>query len=555
MATPNIIPRANNEGRLGKSGTQWLEVHAQSILQNGASVASLASPVFTGSPEAPTPATSDNNTNIATTAWVRNVFAAEGIVALGGSFSDGDIPEFDTASSSFVTSGLSAAQLASRSNHTGTQAQSTVTDLVSDLATINANIATNTSSIGSHASNHTDGTDDIQDATASQKGLMTAAFATKLDGIETGADVTDATNVQAAGALMDSEVLSLSGIKTLTIPDSTTITAFATSLLNDLSAAAMRTTLELSSADTPEFTSVTASDPSNGFKYSGTASAKITLQDVASATNFRLPSGGSGVENLVDGDGRGVTDSDAFRTAIDVGATGTLLMDAASASAARSTLGSTTVGDSVFIAASEAAARTAIGSTATGDSLLTAASAAAARTAIGSTTVGDAVFIAASESAARSAIGAETAADIGFGFLSVASSALTTINTQGTFEVAAATTFQAEDATNFSVPSATSCSTRYNGTATKKFKVSIKTSVTMPANNKIAVLAVGKNGSAISETEQKHHYDKTGTDEVGMAAEGIIELATNDTIEVMVANDTDTTDITLDKCTVIITPI
>lgn len=58
----------------------------------------------------------------------------------------------------------------------------------------------------SHASNHTDGTDDIQDATASQKGLATAAQITKLDGIEANADVTDTTNVTAAGALMQSVV-------------------------------------------------------------------------------------------------------------------------------------------------------------------------------------------------------------------------------------------------------------------------------------------------------------------------------------------------------------
>ena len=45
-----------------------------------------------------------------------------------------------------------------------------------------------------HAASHTDGTDDIQDATASVKGLATAAQITKLDGIETGAtaDQTDA---------------------------------------------------------------------------------------------------------------------------------------------------------------------------------------------------------------------------------------------------------------------------------------------------------------------------------------------------------------------------
>tara|TARA_Y100000310_G_scaffold147940_1_gene147212 strand:- start:449 stop:3943 length:3495 start_codon:yes stop_codon:yes gene_type:complete len=56
-----------------------------------------------------------------------------------------------------------------------------------------------------HAASHTDGTDDIQDATAGQKGVMTAAAMTKLDGIEAAADVTDATNVNAAGATMNGD--------------------------------------------------------------------------------------------------------------------------------------------------------------------------------------------------------------------------------------------------------------------------------------------------------------------------------------------------------------
>ena len=46
-----------------------------------------------------------------------------------------------------------------------------------------------------HAASHTNGTDDIQNATASVKGLATAAQITKLDGIEASADVTDAANV------------------------------------------------------------------------------------------------------------------------------------------------------------------------------------------------------------------------------------------------------------------------------------------------------------------------------------------------------------------------
>jgi hypothetical protein len=56
-----------------------------------------------------------------------------------------------------------------------------------------------------HASTHTNGTDDIQSATAGQKGLMTSTYASKLDGIEANADVTDATNVNAAGAVMESD--------------------------------------------------------------------------------------------------------------------------------------------------------------------------------------------------------------------------------------------------------------------------------------------------------------------------------------------------------------
>jgi len=56
-----------------------------------------------------------------------------------------------------------------------------------------------------HAARHTDGNDDIQNATAAQKGLATAAQITKLDAIEAAADVTDATNVDAAGATMNAD--------------------------------------------------------------------------------------------------------------------------------------------------------------------------------------------------------------------------------------------------------------------------------------------------------------------------------------------------------------
>ena len=57
--------------------------------------------------------------------------------------------------------------------------------------------------------------------TAYESNANTNAFEdldhTKLDGIEAAADVTDVTNVTAAGALMDSEVTDLAGVKAVTI--------------------------------------------------------------------------------------------------------------------------------------------------------------------------------------------------------------------------------------------------------------------------------------------------------------------------------------------------
>lgn len=50
---------------------------------------------------------------------------------------------------------------------------------------------------GNHAPNHTDGTDDIQNATASQKGLATAAQITKLDGIESLAEINNISDLNA----------------------------------------------------------------------------------------------------------------------------------------------------------------------------------------------------------------------------------------------------------------------------------------------------------------------------------------------------------------------
>ncbi len=52
---------------------------------------------------------------------------------------------------------------------------------------------------------------------ASNKRFMTDAQETKLDSVESSADVTDTANVTSAGALMDSELTDLAGVKGVTI--------------------------------------------------------------------------------------------------------------------------------------------------------------------------------------------------------------------------------------------------------------------------------------------------------------------------------------------------
>lgn len=59
-------------------------------------------------------------------------------------------------------------------------------------------------------------------------------------------DDVSTTNVTNAGALMDDELTSLSGVKTLTVPDNTTISTFGASLVDDADAGAALTTLGVS---------------------------------------------------------------------------------------------------------------------------------------------------------------------------------------------------------------------------------------------------------------------------------------------------------------------
>ena len=220
------------------------------------SKASLASPTLTGTPTAPTAATGTNTTQLATTAFVQANIADQytaadvltKLLTVDGATSGLDADLLD---------GQHGAHYLDRTNHTGTQAISTVTGLqtaldgktdtghthtVANITDFASNLAgtTNTSAFtptgdyhvatkkyvddaivggGSYTDEQAQdavGTilsadftyDDVGNAITINAGTLRTTL-----NVADGADVTDFTSVQAAGALMDSEVTNLADVK------------------------------------------------------------------------------------------------------------------------------------------------------------------------------------------------------------------------------------------------------------------------------------------------------------------------------------------------------
>lgn len=144
-------------------------------------------PSPTGAEEVPVnvPGTPDTDGKVALSALAAYV---EGTLGLG------------TAATTDATDYATAAQgaLADTATQPGDLGGAAVLDVGTTAGTVAAgddSRFTDSRTPTAHASSHVNGTDDIQSATASQKGLATAAQITKLDGIEALADVTDAGNV------------------------------------------------------------------------------------------------------------------------------------------------------------------------------------------------------------------------------------------------------------------------------------------------------------------------------------------------------------------------
>lgn len=181
--------------------------------------------------------------------------------------------------------------------------------------------------------------DDITEGAV--KLFLTAAERSKLASVEGGADVTDATNVAAAGALMASSVDT--DITTFSLPANTTISTFGKSLVDDADAATARTTLGLViGTDVQAYSSVLAATTASfttalESKLGGIAagatvnSSDATLLDRANHTGTQAISTVTGLQTALDAK---LDDSQATTF-------GLSLLDDADAATARTTLGLT----------------------------------------------------------------------------------------------------------------------------------------------------------------------------------------------------------------------
>lgn len=187
-----------------------------------------------------------------------------------------------------------------------------------------------------------------------------------------------------------------------------------------------------------------------GPRLTSIASAVMAVNDILIAdttTTMEAMATGATGRSLI-----GAADADAARTTIGLNATSitslaalTMTTDGVpyfTSSSAWSQAASTSYGRSLWSAASATAARTTLGAGAIGDPLFTAATASAARTTLGATTVGNNIFTAASQSAARTSLGSGATGDALF-------TATTAAGARGTLGLSSNVTFTGQSNNEF----------------------------------------------------------------------------------------------------------
>jgi len=206
--------------------------------------------------------------------------------------------------SSGATKKMTVGDLTSSHTHTTTD----ITDITSTAAELNIldGVTATTAEL-----NYSDGVTsaiqtqiDTKQAEPSE-GAFVDGDKTKLDAIEASADVTDATNVTAAGALMDSEVTNLADVKAFDTSDYATaaqgttadaalaasaVSTFGGTLIDDANAAAARTTLGVDASGTDNSTGVTLAGTPDYITISGQEITRGQIDLTADVTG-NLPDG------------------------------------------------------------------------------------------------------------------------------------------------------------------------------------------------------------------------------------------------------------------------
>jgi hypothetical protein len=146
-----------------------------------------------------------------------------------------------------------------------------------------------------HAASHVDGTDDIRDATASLKGLATAAQISKLDGIDAGANVgiTELTGDVTAGPGGDSQAATLAstGVAAASYGSATQVGSFTVDVKGRLTAASDVTITPAFSSITSKPTTLSGYGITDGVNTSelGAANGVATLDSGSKLTSSQLP--------------------------------------------------------------------------------------------------------------------------------------------------------------------------------------------------------------------------------------------------------------------------
>ena len=250
-----FLPNTPNQGGIGNADNPWGEGRFNTLFVGGLAVAPLASPVFTGTPAAPTATAGTNTTQLATTAFVTNAIASA----------------------------------KARSAHTGTQLASTISDFATAVAALPS---------GTKA--HDQGSDTVLDEGNANE-VTAADLRSHLDNAAKHRQINDSGT--AATDLWSAEKI----IEAIAVVAATVPTDLTLDDISDVGALAGEDTVSTSLiADA----AVTAAKVAGGEasptsrKYWGTnASATMGFHDITSAIALRsVPADGNGQLSLESGE-------------------------------------------------------------------------------------------------------------------------------------------------------------------------------------------------------------------------------------------------------------